>query len=104
MNILLFFLFFTIVSAKDNWKKTTKDNIIAGIASEGLDYIVNKYPPRKSVFKNDPILKKAEKVPIVGTYINTVKNAVVMGEKLGEIIGDHVVKKLKEKDKKKKSK
>jgi hypothetical protein len=91
---------------KDNWKKTTKDNIIAGITSEGLDYVVNKYPPRKSVFKDDPILKKAEKVPIIGTYINTVKNAVVMGEKLGEVIGDHIVKKLKEKekDKKKKSK
>jgi len=104
MKLIIFLLSIIFVMGKNEWKKTTKDNIIAGIASEGLDYIVNKYPPRKSVFKNDPILKKAEKVPIVGTYINTVKNAVVMGEKLGEIIGDHVVKKLKEKDKKKKSK
>ena len=102
MNILLFFLFFTIVFTKDNWKKTTKNNIITGIASEGLEYVVNKYPPRKSVFKDDPFLKKAEKVPIIGSYINTIKNAVVMGEKLGEVIGDHIVKKLK--DKKKKSK
>jgi hypothetical protein len=101
MKFIIFALCLIFVIAKDGWKKTTNDNLIAGITSEGLDYIVDKYPPRKSVFNNDPILEKAGKIPIVGSYINTVKNAAVIGEKLGEMIGDHIVKKQKNKKKNK---